>query len=73
MKLSIFHESRVGARAYNQDRLGHWSTSDSLLLVLADGMGGHLLGEVAAQIAVEHLASSFQRDARTRIAGRSAY
>jgi len=68
MKYSIFQDSRVGARAYNQDRLGHWSTPGSLLLVLADGMGGHLLGEVAAQIAVEQLASAFQRDAKPRIA-----
>lgn len=67
MKFSIFQDSRVGGRAYNQDRIGHWYTRDSLLLVLADGMGGHLMGEVAAQIAVDTLASSFQRDAQTRI------
>jgi len=67
MKFSIFQDSRVGARTYNQDRIGHWYTRDSLLLVLADGMGGHLMGEVAAQIAVDTLAASFQKDAQTRI------
>ena len=67
MKFSIFQDSRVGARPYNQDRIGHWYTRDSLLLVLADGMGGHLMGEVAAQIAVDTLASAFQKDAQTRI------
>ncbi len=67
MKFSIFQDSRVGARSYNQDRIGHWYTRDSLLLVLADGMGGHLMGEVAAQIAVDTLGSAFQKDARTRI------
>lgn len=67
MKFSIFQDSRVGARPYNQDRIGHWYTRDSLLLVLADGMGGHLMGEVAAQIAVDTLAASFQKDAQTRI------
>ena len=67
MKFSIFQDSRVGGRPYNQDRIGHWYTRDSLLLVLADGMGGHLMGEVAAQIAVDTLASSFQKDAQTRI------
>ena len=67
MKFSIFQDSRVGARPYNQDRIGHWYTRDSLLLVLADGMGGHLMGEVAAQIAVDNLAASFQKEAQTRI------
>src|SRR6185436_10743868 len=67
MKFSIFQDSRIGARAYNQDRLGHWYTRDSLLLVLADGMGGHLMGEVAAQIAVDTLAADFQKEAQTRI------
>jgi serine/threonine protein phosphatase PrpC len=68
MKFSIFQDSRIGGRTYNQDRIGHWYTRDSLLLVLADGMGGHLLGEVAAQIAVDTLASAFQKEAQTRIA-----
>lgn len=67
MKFSIFQDSRVGARPYNQDRLGHWYTRESLLLVVADGMGGHLMGEVAAQIAVDHLSTAFQKDAQPRI------
>jgi serine/threonine protein phosphatase PrpC len=67
MKFSIFQDSRVGARTYNQDRIGHWYTRDSLLLVLADGMGGHVMGEVAAQIAVDTLAAAFQKEALPRI------
>ena len=68
MKFSIFQDSRVGARPYNQDRIGHWYTRESLLLIVADGMGGHLMGEVAAQIAVDNLAESFQAQAQPRIA-----
>ncbi len=68
MKFSIFQESRVGARPYNQDRLGHWQTGDALLMVLADGMGGHLHGEVAAQLAVEAVASVFRTDAKPSLA-----
>lgn len=68
MKFSIFQDSRVGARPYNQDRIGHWYTRDSLLLVVADGMGGHLMGEVAAQIALDQLAVRFRKEAQTRIA-----
>ena len=45
MKFSIAEDSRVGARRYNQDRIGHWATSDALLMVVADGLGGHARGE----------------------------
>ncbi|MBK8062983.1 MAG: serine/threonine-protein phosphatase [Betaproteobacteria bacterium] len=68
MKFSIFQDSRVGARPYNQDRIGYWYTRDALLMLVADGMGGHLLGEVAAQIALDQLAGDFQREARPRLA-----
>ena len=37
-------------------------------MVIADGMGGHLHGEVAAQIAVEIIAAAFQRSAQPRLA-----
>lgn len=52
MKFSISHLSRVGGRRSNQDRLGYAYTAESLLIVLADGMGGHPRGEVAAELAV---------------------
>lgn len=68
MKFSIVHASRVGARASNQDRIGHWHTGDALLMVVADGMGGHLHGEVAAQVALDSLARSFHSEARPRLA-----
>ncbi len=64
MKFRIFQDSRVGARAYNQDRIGHWRSGTSLLMVLADGMGGHLNGEVAAQLALESMAADFHARAR---------
>ena len=37
-------------------------------MVIADGMGGHLHGEVAAQIATQFVAEAFQREAQPRIA-----
>jgi serine/threonine protein kinase len=52
-----------GKRANNEDRLAHCYSRDALLMVIADGMGGHYYGEVAAQIAVQTLAESFQREA----------
>lgn len=64
MKFSIYQESRIGTRATNQDRIAHCYSREALLVVLADGMGGHLHGEVAAQIAVQYITEAFQREAR---------
>ncbi|MDR2014496.1 MAG: serine/threonine-protein phosphatase [Azoarcus sp.] len=64
MKFTIFQESRIGKRKTNQDRIAHCYSRDSLLMVLADGMGGHLHGEIAAHIAVQYLTHVFQREAQ---------
>jgi PPM family protein phosphatase len=61
MKFTIYQSSRQGPRAYNQDRVAYSYSKDALLTVLADGMGGHSHGEVAAQLAVNVLTESFQR------------
>jgi len=60
MNYSIFQETRPGKRPYNEDRLGCWQREGALLLAVADGMGGHAHGEVAAQIAVDHLGQAFK-------------
>ncbi len=67
MKFTIYQESRTGRRANNEDRLAHCYSRDSLLMVVADGMGGHYYGEVAAQLAVQTLTEAFQREVKTRI------
>ena len=64
MKFTIFQESRIGRRKNNQDRIAYCYSSDALLMLIADGMGGHLHGEVAAQIAVQFITQAFQREAR---------
>ena len=68
MRFSIFQESRKGGREANQDRTGYAYTRDALLMVIADGMGGHLHGEVASQIAAQLLTEAFQREARPKLA-----
>jgi serine/threonine protein phosphatase PrpC len=61
MKFTIFQNSRQGPRQYNQDRLAYSYSKDALLLVVADGMGGHRHGEMAAQLAVTTMTDAFQR------------
>jgi serine/threonine protein phosphatase PrpC len=73
MKFSIFEESRIGGRANNEDRLGHHSTHEALVMVVADGLGGHGHGEVAAEAAVRSVIGTFQRQARPRLENPQAF
>ncbi|MFZ5509702.1 MAG: PP2C family protein-serine/threonine phosphatase [Pseudomonadota bacterium] len=67
MKFTIYQESRPGARPTNEDRIAYCYSRDALLMVVADGMGGHLHGEVAAHIAVQYITEAFQREARPKL------
>jgi len=64
MKFSVYQVSRRGARLANEDRMGYCYTHDSVLLGLADGMGGHPRGDMAAQLALQTIAAMFQREAK---------
>jgi serine/threonine protein phosphatase PrpC len=59
MNFSVHQSSHIGDRKFNQDRVAYAYNNDALLLVLADGMGGHLHGEVAAALAVETFIEAF--------------
>jgi len=64
MQFSIYQESRRGSRRSNQDRIAYCHSRDALLMLVADGMGGHLHGEVAAQITMQLITEAFRREAR---------
>ena len=64
MQFSVYQESHIGGRKVNQDRMGYSFTRDALLLVLADGMGGHLRGEIAATVALQTISALFQQQAQ---------
>lgn len=68
MKFTIYQESRQGKRSNNEDRIAYCYSRDALLMVVADGMGGHFYGEVASQIAVQYLTSAFQKEAQPMLA-----
>lgn len=67
MRFTIFQDSKVGDRQGNEDRVGYSYSRDVLLMVVADGMGGHADGEVAAEIAVTEITRRFQAEARNRL------
>lgn len=73
MRFSIYQASRQGGRNYNQDRVAYSYSRDALLMVVADGMGGHSHGELAAQITVQTLAETFQRNARPKLNDPAAF
>ena len=63
MKFSVFQVSRKGGRKKNEDRMGYCYTRGSAVFILADGMGGHPLGEVAAQLTLQTISALFQKEA----------
>ncbi|MFO0323723.1 MAG: PP2C family protein-serine/threonine phosphatase [Burkholderiales bacterium] len=67
MRFTIFQDSHIGGRKVNQDRLAYSYSKDVMLMVIADGMGGHARGEIAAEISVNTLNNRFQAEARTTL------
>jgi serine/threonine protein phosphatase PrpC len=60
MRYENGHALRTGNRPDNQDRIGYVRDGSNLLMVLADGMGGHAGGDVAAEILVETACDHFR-------------
>ena len=56
----------AGANSLDQMRANYIGGTQGLMLV-ADGMGGHLHGELAAHIATQYITQAFQREARPRL------
>lgn len=67
MKFSVFQVSRKGGRKNNEDRMGYCYTRGAAVFVLADGMGGHPDGEVAAQLALQSVVKLFQAAAKPEL------
>jgi PPM family protein phosphatase len=73
MKFSVYKVSHKAGREINEDRLAYHYTREAVLLVLADGMGGHPEGEKAADIAVRFFVRQFADQAMPRLADPRAF
>jgi serine/threonine protein phosphatase PrpC len=67
MNFSIYQASHQGGRKYNQDRVAYAYTDEALILILADGMGGHSHGELAAEITVKTFLQKFSAEAKPQV------
>ncbi|MES9818262.1 MAG: PP2C family protein-serine/threonine phosphatase [Candidatus Thiodiazotropha sp.] len=59
MKYETAQYTLLGDRTMNQDRYLIMEAPDAILLALADGMGGHPKGEMAAQILMDNARKAF--------------
>jgi len=60
MKYQITQYSLRGARPHNEDRVGYAERDNAVLMAVADGLGGHRGGDIAAEILVQTLLHVFQ-------------
>jgi serine/threonine protein phosphatase PrpC len=67
MKSIFTQQTREGGRQYNQDRSLVLMTKESILLLIADGMGSIPNSELAAQVVLNAIAQEFQREAQPKI------
>jgi serine/threonine protein phosphatase PrpC len=60
MRYQLTHHSLRGGRAYNQDRVIVAERDNAVLMVVADGLGGHAGGEIASEMLTQILLRAFQ-------------
>ena len=60
MKYQVTQYTLCGARPQNEDRVGYAERDNAVIMAVADGLGGHLGGEVAAEILMQTLLHAFQ-------------
>ncbi len=61
MKYQLAKTSRLGNRVVNEDRIGVVEHNNTVLLILADGMGGYRGGQIASKAMVNRMLRQFKR------------
>lgn len=59
MIFDVYEYTNKGGRSYNEDFIGSCCSGDNGIFVVADGLGGHALGEEASAAAVETIISGW--------------
>ena len=59
MRFDAYSYTDKGGRGYNEDSVGFLADENRGLFVVADGLGGHSLGEVASKCVIDTLISSW--------------
>ncbi len=73
MKYQITEYSVRGSRQTNQDCIGFAERGNSVLLALADGLGGHTGGELASELLVQAVIHAYQSIKQPLITQPSAF
>lgn len=73
MKYQLAGHTSAGSRPTNQDRIAHCERDDAVLLVVADGLGGHAGGELAAEALTDTAVQAFERIKQPIITQPSAF
>lgn len=62
IEFSLFTDE--GSRENNEDSVGMYQDGEAFCFMLADGLGGHGMGEVASQLAIETAVGRFAQGGR---------
>ena len=64
---AVFKTDRGKVRSHNEDNGGYfYNKSGEILVVVADGMGGHRAGDVASSMAVSYLQQQWIEEEKKR-------
>ena len=61
MLYTVASQSYIGGRTRNEDRVSVSSHDDAVLMVVADGLGGHAGGDIASQGLIDAMVQFFER------------
>ncbi len=73
MDYSVSQQSHQGGRDYNEDRTAIFERNGTILMVVADGLGGHEGGDVASQAFVDAMGDSFTKATEKQLSNADSF